>query len=75
MSFAGCFRKIGFDENFTDWIKIFFKNQESCVIKRGSTTPYFNFEKDVRQHSSISAYSFIIALEIILAITKSNLNI
>ena len=40
-----------------------------------STTLYFKLEKDARQGDPISAYLFIIALEIIFAMIKSNPNI
>ena len=44
------------------------------VINSGSTTSYFKLEKGARQEDPISAYLFIIALEIIFAMIKSNLN-
>ena len=47
-------------------------NQESCVIDGGSTASYFKLEKGACQGDPISAYLFIIALEIIFAMTKSN---
>ena len=63
-------KKFGFGNYFIDWIKIL-TNQESCVINGGSTTWYFKLEKG----DPISAYLFIIFLEIIFAMIKSNLNI
>ena len=50
-------------------------NQESCVIDGGSTASYFKLEKGACQGDPISAYLFIIALEIIFAMIKSNPNI
>ena len=68
-------KKFGFGNSFIDWIKILLTNQESCVINGGSTTSYFKLEKGARQGDPISAYLFIIALEIIFAMIKSNPNI
>ena len=65
-------KKFGFGNNFIDWIKILLTNQESCVINGGSTTSYFKLEKGARQRDPISAYLFIIALEIIFLMIRSN---
>ena len=67
-------KKFGFGNYFIDWIKMLLTNQEFCVINSGSTTSYFKLEKGARQEDPISAYLFIIALEIIFAMIKNNLN-
>ena len=58
-------KKFGFGENFIHWIKVLLNNQQSCVINGGFTTPYFNLEKGARQGDPISAYLFILALEVL----------
>ena len=68
-------KKFDFGNYFIDWIKILFINQESCVINGDSTTSYFKLEKGACPGDLISAYLFIIALEIISAMIKSNPNI
>ena len=45
-------------------------NQESCVINGGHTTKYFRFERRARQGDPISAYLFILALEILFIFIK-----
>ena len=67
-------KKLGFGNNFIDWIKILLTNQESCVINGGSTTSYFKLEKGARQGDPVSAYLFIIASEVIFAMIKTNPN-
>ena len=67
--------KIGFGKNFISWIKIILANQESCVISGGSTTKYFKLEKGARQGDPISAYLFIIALEVLFIMLKNKADI
>ena len=67
--------KIGFGKNFISWIKIILANQESCFINGGSTTKYFKLEKGARQGDPISAYLFIIALEVLFIILKNKADI
>ena len=50
-------------------------SQQSCVINGGITTPYFNLEKGARQGDPVSAYLFILALEVLFVFIKSNENI
>ena len=50
-------------------------SQQSCVINGGNTTPYFNLEKGARQGDPLSAYLFILPLEVLSDFTKSNENI
>ena len=55
----------GFGKTFIYWIKILLKNQESCVINGGKTSQYFKLERGTRQGNPISAYLFIIVLEVL----------
>ena len=62
----------GFGNDFIEWIKILLKSQESCVINAGHTTKYFRLERGAGQEDLISAYLFILALEIIFIFIKFN---
>ena len=47
-------------------------NQESCVINGGTTTNYFKLERGTRQGNPISAYSFLLVLEIAFSFIMQN---
>ena len=57
--------KFGFGKTFIDWIKIFLNEQESCVVNGGITTKYFKLKKGGRQGDPVSAFLFILCLEIL----------
>ena len=68
------FTEQSFDETFIKWIQILLKIQESCIINTGTTKKYFKL-KSKRQGDPISAYSFILVLEIVFLYIKENKNI
>ena len=57
-------KEFNFGETFTKWIQILLRNQESCITNSGNTTKYFKLEKSAKQGGPISAYLFILVLEI-----------
>ena len=56
-------------------MKILLKNQEPCITDGDNTTKYFKLEKGTRQGEPISAYLFILVLEIVFLSIKENKNI
>ena len=68
-------KKCGFGKEFIKWIQILLKNQESCIINGGTTTKYFKLQKGTREGDPISAYLFILVLEIAFIFIKENKNI
>ena len=56
-------------------MKILLKNQESGKIHGGNTTKYFKLDKGTKQGDPISAYLFILVLEILFLCIKENKNI
>ena len=67
--------KNGFGKNFISWVKILLKNQESCVLNGGTTAKYFLLGRGARQGDPISAYLFILALEILFHLIRSKTEI
>ena len=51
------------------------RDQESCVINRGHATTYFRLKCGARQGDPVSAYLFMLALELFFIVIKSNKNI
>lgn len=59
-----------FGNDFIEWIKTVLKNQESLMINRSQTAKFFRLKGGARQRDPISAYLFILALEIIFIFVK-----
>jgi len=60
---------------FIDWIKVLLKDQESCVFNGGVSTGYFPLSRGSRQGDPISAYLFIIVMEIFFTMVRDNENV
>ena len=65
-------KKLGFGKNFITWIEILLKDQQSCVINGGTTTQCFNLERGAPQGDPVSAYLFILVLEILFLFIKKH---
>ena len=63
--------KCGFGKNFILWVRILFRNQESCVLDGGTTTKYFLLGRRTGQGNPISTILFVLALEILFHLIKS----
>jgi exonuclease III len=55
----------GLGENFRKWVKVVYKNTEACVTNNGYSSPFFVLERGVRQGCPLSAYLFIMVVELL----------
>ena len=65
-------KRYGFGKTFIKWVKTLLNNQESCIINGRFTTKYFKLDKGTRQGDPISAYLFVLVLEIVFNLIKQN---
>ena len=68
-------KRYGFGKMFIKWVKALLDNQESCIINGGFITKYFKRDKGTWQGDPISAYLFILVLEIVFNLIKQNKDI
>ena len=68
-------KRYGSGDDFIKWIKTLLINQELCILNGGKTTRYFKLERGTRQGDPISAYLFILVLEIPFILIKTDNNI
>jgi hypothetical protein len=55
----------GFGEIFRKWTKALYKGSQACVTNNGFSSPFFSLERGVRQGCPLSAYLFIMVVELL----------
>ena len=65
----------GFGDDFIQWVRTLVNNAESCVMNNGHSTRYFLLQRGTRQGDLLSAYLFILALEVSFIQIRNNCEI
>ena len=68
-------RYFNFGEDLIKWVKLFYKNIESCVVINGHLSEWFSVQCGCRQGDPLSPYLFMICAEICALMLKHNPNI
>ena len=59
-----CMAKLNFGENILRWVSLFYQGIQTAVLNNGFMTDFFNVSKGVRHGCSLSAYLFILCVEL-----------
>ena len=65
-------KQFNFGKNITDMIALCYTKIESCVLNSGYTTSWFRLQKGVRQGCPLSAYLFLLCIEILAQKIRNN---
>ncbi len=68
-------KTFNFGTNFISHVKTLYTNTESTVLNNGFSGKYFKLERGVRQGCPLSAYLFLITIEILATKIRTNPNI
>ena len=70
-----CLKCFNFGTDIIRWIKCFYNDVKSLVTNSGCMTEFFHIKRGLRQGCPLSAYLFIICIELLAAAVRENKNI
>ena len=69
------FKKSGLGHEFIQWVKTLLYDQQNCVMDNGHSTGYFALKRRSRQGDPLSAFLFLLTIEVIFIMIRSNVSI
>lgn len=70
-----CLSHLNFGESLIQWVSLFYNDGKSCISNNGHLSEFFNVKKGVRQGCPLSAYIFILCIELLSRNINSNTQI
>ena len=67
-----CLEAFNFGPDFLHWVKVFYKNIQSCILNNGMTSSFFTLKRGVRQGDPLSPYLFVVAVETLAIAIRQN---
>ena len=68
-------KSFNFGLNFIHSVQTFYRKVQSCVIKNGLSSEYFNLDRGVLQGDPLSPYLFVVTIETLAIAIRQNKNI
>ena len=68
-------KKFRFRTEFVQWIKLILNKQESCILNDGHSSGFYPLSSRTHQGDPISAFLFMLAIEILFIQIRNNKNI
>ena len=70
-----CLKAFGFGEKFISFVQTLYTDIESCVTNNGFASPFFKLYRGIRQGCCLSALLFLLIVEILAIIIRSDRNV
>ena len=68
-------KTFGLGHEFIQWVKALLYDQQSCVMINGHSASYFALKRGSRQGDPLSAFLFLLTIEVLFIMIRSNVNI